>query len=515
VRRFLGRAAALALAGACMAGAQAERATWYISPQGDDGAPGTTEQAPFKTFRNAFARMKGGDELVLLDGTYSEAAGTGQISYTGPGPGSGGKASGQAPSGPDEANPTVVRARNPGNVTVEGRLFVGRSFRKDRNIVIDGLTFVGGGHLYNTDHVTLRNCGFHGLLAVGTRDHEQGNERNLIEDVWVWASGERIIAINYRALRNVWRRVVVRGDGCGRSECRGSSNPNVGITVYDSSDVSMQNIIVVDRVLAPGDSPYADFAVAQHTPGKWLFGRNEWLGTISLRAPDQGYYFEPDQGGTVDPTIRISNAIAWDAAGLGFNLDRAGTSLRLENLTARATHHDAVRVGSELTSGRLANVLVAGAGRYGINSGLQPEYVNVHGAAKGAYNLTRCAETCLSRDPLASREPALKHIVRIEEGSFLKGAGARGADIGANVVLRYGREGTRHGDEGFNILTNRALWPWPNEARIKKEMCADPKTRRGFCEAPSLTRYIWDYLGTRMPDDPYAIVRRPAKQGGG
>ena len=507
-RRVLALAVGLALACAGPAFAQGERGTWYLSPKGDDGASGKTAQAPFKTFKTAFLRMKAGDELVLLDGTYSEAAGTGHISYPGPGPGAGGKHSDQVPSGPDEARPTVVRAQNPGNVRVEGALFVGRSFRKDRNIVIDGLTFEGGGALYNTQHVTLRNCGFHGPLMVGTNDHDQGNERNLIEDVWVWASGQRIIAINYRALKNVWRRVVVRGDGCGRRECQGSGNPNVGITVYDSSDVSMQNIIVVDRILAPNDSPYADFAVAQHTPGAWLFGRNEWLGTISLKAPDQGYYFEPDE--TIDPTIRISNAIAWDSPGSGFNLARAGTNIRLENLTTRSIHYDGIRVASELTSGQIANALVAGAGRYGINAALRSTHVNVHGA-KGAYNQSKCADGCFDKDPRGGKDPALRYLVRIEEGSPLKGAGVRGADIGANVVLRYGREGTRFGDEGYNILTNAPLWPWPNEARIKAEMCADERTRRGFCNAPSLTRYIWDYLGNKMPDDPYGIGRRQAK----
>ena len=110
------------------------------------------------------------------------------------------------------------------------------------------------------------------------------------KNVWAWASGERIIAINYRAHRNVWRRVIVRGDGCGTPKCSGSGNPNVGFTVYDSHDVSVQNMLIVDRILAPTDSPYSDFAVAQHTADpRYYFGRNEWLGTLSLNSPDIGY----------------------------------------------------------------------------------------------------------------------------------------------------------------------------------------------------------------------------------
>jgi hypothetical protein len=39
--------------------------------------------------------------------------------------------------------------------------------------------------------------------------------------------------------------------------------------------------------------------------------------------------------------------------------------------------------------------------------------------------------------------------------------------------------------------------PWPNEARIKTEMCAG--VTRGFCSATSLTDYIWGYLGNPAP----------------
>ena len=60
----------------------------------------------------------------------------------------------------------------------------------------------------------------------------------------------------------------MRGDGCGTSGCSGSGNPNVGITIYDSADVSFQNVLVLDRVLSGSDSPYADFACAQHTNGR-------------------------------------------------------------------------------------------------------------------------------------------------------------------------------------------------------------------------------------------------------
>ena len=444
---------------------------WYLSPTGTDSADCRSAATACRSFASVFGRMPAGGELVLLDGTYSAAAGTGTMHWDN------GAASAQPPSG-SAASATYVHALNPGKVIIQGPLFIGRSFRKDSYITLRGLRFEGGGDLYNTSHVTIKDTGFHGAFGIGTNDHDDGNTDNLVEDVWVWASGERVIAINYRAHRNVWRRVVVRGDGCGTADCAGSGNPNVGFTVYDSHDVSVQNVIVVDRVLAPTDSPYADFAIASHTGGLYTFGRNEWLGTISLNAPDLGYYMEPDDGTAVTPTIKLSNAVAWNAAGGGFNLARSGNGNVLQNLTAHSLSDDAVRVAPELDgTGTLNNVVVLGSGRYGLNTAYPAAYVSLHGSfSEGAYNQTTPTHV-IAGDPRANG--SLKYITRIEAGSALKGQGAGGADVGANVLYRYGTDGTHFGDAGYDTLTTTALWPWPNEARIKAEMCA--ATTRGFC----------------------------------
>jgi len=480
-----------------------ERAVHYISPTGDDAVDGNTSSTPWKTFNHAFSNMGPGDELILLDGTYSEANGNGYISYLGTN-------SKQVPSGDSPANNTFVHALNPGKVFINGRLFVGRSTRKDSYIHIDGITFVGGGQLYNTDHVTVTNSGFHGPLTVGTNDHDYGNTYNLIQDVWVWAEQSRIIAINYRADYNTWRRVVVRGDGCNTSACLGSGNPNVGITVYESNHTSMQNIIVVDRILN-GGSPYGDFASAQHTPNKYLYGLNEWLGTMSINAPDAGYQLELDQNGTLDPTLKLSNAVAWNSHGMGVNIAISGTNNQLEHLTVGNPGSDGVRVAPEMTTGTLVNSVVFNAGRYGFNSKYKPSYIDVSNSGSSDFNQTSCSTGCIYTNPLADGTPSsIKYITRIESGSALTGAGSDGSDIGANVIYRYGIDGSRYGDAGYDTLTSTALWPWPNEDRIKNQMCET--VTRGFCSAGTqldgvnsitLTSYIWELTGNPMPTGIY------------
>jgi hypothetical protein len=391
-------------------------------------------------------------------------------------------------------------------VVVNGYLILGQSRRKSSHIRIQGITFEGGGTLYNTSHVTIKESGFHGPFGIGTNDHAQGNSDNLIEDVWVWAAGARIIAINYQANRNVWRRVVVRGDGCNASNCLGSGNPNVGITVYDSQEVLLQNVMVIDRILG-GGSPYSDFATAQHTPNPAFYlGRNKWQGCISVNSPDQAFYFEADA--VVGPTRSVRDCVAW--GGGGFNMGGQGIDDAFQNLTIHTIGGDTIRVAPDdsLRGGSIRDVVALGAGRYALNSKFAPTNACAAGSFTKLYNQTTPNGNLCQANPLA--DGSIRYPVRIEDGSPLKGRGTAGADLGANVVYRLGLDGSRYGDPGVETVTSTPLWPWPNEARIKAEMCAG--ITRGFCSngkrldgsnPVTLTSYVWELLGNPIPTGLY------------
>ena len=475
---------------------------YFLSPTGSDANDGQSPAAPWKTFAAAFSRMAGGDQLVLLDGTYSDAAGTGKIGCAGAYPCDGGPATAMPPSGMSLSAMTVVRSLNPGKVFVDGGIILGHRDLKSTHIRIQGITFKGGGTLYNTGFVTIKDSGFEGPFGIGTNDHAQGNSDNLIEDVWVWAAGARIIASNYRSHRNVWRRVVVRGDGCNASDCLGAGNPNVGITVYDSQEVLFQNVMVVDRILG-GGSPYADFATAQHTPdASFYLGRNKWQGCISIRSPDQAFNFEADD--VVGPTRSIRDCMAWGGGGL--NMGGEGIDDSFQNLTIHTVGDDAIRVAPDasLIGGTIRDVAGLGSGRYAINSKFQPTNACASGSFSSLYNQTTPAGNVCASDPLS--DGSIRYPVRIEAGSPLKGRGTSGADIGANIVYKLGINGSRHGQAGVEIVTANPLWPWPNEARIKREMCTG--TTRGFCSTGkrldgtnpvTLTSYVWELLGVPLP----------------
>ena len=475
-------------------------ATFFVSPAGDDSNSGRTEPSAWKSFSRAFNAMAPGDELVLLEGTYSETAGTGYISYLG-------ENSAQPPSGASLAAVTRVHARRPGTVKIIGALWLGRSFEKCSYVSIEGITFEGGGALYNTSFVTIRQSGFHdvslgsdAVFGIGTNDGEWGNTNNLVEDVWIWGRN-RAIASNYRADNNVWRRVVVRGDGCGSGQCTGSGNPNVGITVYDSANVSLQNVLVVDRILAGGTS-YADFATAQHTSGR-AFGNNEWLGTISLNSEDSCYIFEADETSLKNPAWRLHDVIGWNCTSTGFNASgEADSATELLNGTFLVRGGDgvAVRVPAEQARNTIARVIVTGTARYATNIGTDYTYFDQHGQwADGLDYAGRCVEGCKTSDPLQDgNPPSLRYPTRIEPGSLLKGAAA-GADIGANVEFRYGADGTFSGQPGYNELSSVPLWPWPNEDLIRADLCASET--RGLCSRQSLTEYVWTLLGNPVPPE--------------
>ena len=492
----------------------AEAMTYYISPSGSDANSGASESSPFKSFAKAFGKMASGDELVLLDGTYGEAQGTGYINYSGTN-------SGQIPSGISSAY-TYVHAKNPGNTKIMGSLFVGRSTRKDQFIRIEGITFEGnGGHsLYNTDHIIIKNSGFHdtsnneAVLGIGSNDGDWGNTYVLIEDSWIWGN-DRVTLIVYRSDHVVIRRVVTRNDGCNGGYCNSNSgNYMVGTTIYNSHHVSFQNVMAIDNIPGQGFGGAGDFYMAYHNNFIYPWHTNEWLGTISLNTQlSAAYGFDSDNiTSSVQPMATYKNIVAWNDpnpfnAQINCGSGCARQDVIIDGATLKASNGntgDGLRIGPTMGAGNnvAKNIIVTGNGRYGMNSVTLPSYVDASGSwSQGTYNQTTCSVGCKTSNPLT--DGSIKYITRIEAGSPLKGTGTTGADYGANVVNRYGAAGAFYDDPDFNALTNVPLWPWPNEDRIKKEMCTDSGVTRGFCGAQTLTRYIWEAAGNPIPAEIY------------
>lgn len=474
---------------------------YYLSPTGSDASNGLTPATPWKTFNKAFTTMVAGRRLGLLDGTYSSATGTGAINHVGTG------ASNQIPNGSAGAF-TEICSVNPGGAIIDGTggynsyaIFVGRLTRHDSYIKFRGMKCLTSVALYNCDHIYVKDVGAKYGIGIGTNDVSGGvtvpSSYNLIEDCWAWGSGVRLLSSNYQSHNNVWRRYVARKDGAGPT---GSGNPNVVFTVYNSKNCSVQNMISVDRLLV-GEQPYSDFATAQHDgvnpdTANFYLGGNEWLGCACINSEDTAYYFEGDtcQPGLTTWTLR--NCVAYPGE---MNLSPASFgppngSADVQNCTVLTGQFRMKNMG---VASILRNCIVANSPVWGVNIEAQTtaSYIDYYNNANG--NLGTISNG-FTFNPLSGAPASLVYPLRIEAGSFAKSAGLNGADLGANIIYRYGTDGAFYGDPGYNTLSTTLLWPYPNEARIKADMAAD--STRGFCAAgETLTHYLWNRLGGGSP----------------
>ena len=71
--------------------------------------------------------------------------------------------------------------------------------------------------------------------------------------------------------------------------------------------------------------------------------------------------------------------------------------------------------------------------------------------------------------------------------------------VGAQVLKRIGSANSIFGDHEFDSVTGEALWPWPNEERLRNDVCSGGITRGLCAQAGSLTNYVWSFLGSMPP----------------
>jgi hypothetical protein len=424
------------------------------------------------------------DTVLLVAGNYSTGTTDSLLIFDGD----------QLSNGKTSDSPTMVICTS-GVARIKGQIQFGTRSFKSRFICFENITFDGSVGLYNTEHIVFKNCGFRGVntsaFGIGTNDHDFGNSDNLIQDCYIWSINARICAINYRSDRNIWRRVLISGTGCSAPSCIGSGNPNVGFSVYESRDCSIQNVIVIDRLLDKG-SPYADFATAQHNDNAYFLQHCEWLGCMSINAPDCGFYFESDN--SQEPTILLQNCVAWNSHGPGFNVASNIASIDVENCTSGFSFHDGFRI-RDVKNGILVNLLVTNAGRFGLNTHLPSEFINIYKSKEDSYNDKKCVKGCYAFPPHTS---GLLHITGPTEDGALATKGKNNSFLGAVVRKRYGKDNTFFGDSGYNELSAIELWPYPNEKRIKLEMSKDI-THGFFGGNQSLTEFINSISTSKAP----------------
>lgn len=129
-----------------------EAEVFYVSPDGDDEADGLSVSGAWQSLEHALGRLKGGETLYLLEGTYGAPADALTL------------------EGAEDAGPVVVRGRGAGPVVIEGALTV----EGGPGLELNRLNFNGPVRLVGGAEVKVENCRFSGNEAGLTVEGVEG-----------------------------------------------------------------------------------------------------------------------------------------------------------------------------------------------------------------------------------------------------------------------------------------------------------------------------------------------------
>ncbi|MFO7955641.1 MAG: chondroitinase-B domain-containing protein [Candidatus Brocadiia bacterium] len=283
----------------------ASGATYYMSPDGDDGASGVSEAAPWGTFGHAFDTMEPGDTLLLMDGVYRQTLGP--------------KRSGEP------GKPITIRALNDGMATIDGE-FERVPVWIDRDwITVEGIVARNSRRtvysIMKGSHNVLRRCtGYNAnpdknAHVFGVTYPEA--QHNLLEDCAASGTGRKMFMF-FLSKHNTMRRCFAnwqRWDG--REHPRLPWPNGANLQFYGANHCTMENCIGVGRI--PAWWSVSMFAQANT---KSCIG-NRILGTIALNAgtnedggPRQwGERPDPCEGNVVHQGYRAPGLLLVTSAG--------------------------------------------------------------------------------------------------------------------------------------------------------------------------------------------------------
>lgn len=448
--------------------------SYYVSTTGNDNNAGSAS-SPFLTIQKGLSVLSPGNTLMIRDGTYGGSSNS-LINLPNGTPG----------------NTITIQAENEGNVILAAGLTMAHT---NSYLTFQGLRFqdsngraILGNHLKFFRNEFKGGCASGNCVntAVGTNDYNDTADI-LFEDNWWHGQGGRYNLLVYNANRVVVRRAVIRHDA-GWTDTKG--DPEAGLNFYNSSDCSAQNVVIVDNDLTYHTWQGAFYSVYNNSsPNATL--NNSWYGNIALNGRAVG--FRLDGNGPVTGIV-VQDMVMWDhesSAAMGSGSSVIGVTLN--RITAGTSKFSGASIGFEqyatTYAGTVTNAIVANtnADAFAVSMTYFDSFNNGNTSAGTGRVLY---------SPFTN---GLSYLTRIEAGSALKTAGSGGGQIGAQIVNRIGSSGTLQGESGWNVDTGTALWPFPFETRIKKELCTDPGITRGFCSSLSLTDYIHNYLGNGNP----------------
>ena len=473
----------------------AESATYYVGKSGSNanlcGAAQSNAVTSRKlTIASGLTCLSPGDTLVIGNGTYAESLAS-------------------VPNGSAGSGYITIQAETDDGVILTGGLSL---VHTNQYIVVTGLRFqdVGGTKVVLGNHLKFfRNEFKYGCPSdncvntqIGTNDFNDTADI-LFEENWWHGSGGRYTILLYNANRVILRRAVVRHDG-GWTDSKG--DPEAGITFYNTANSACLNCIILDSTLTYHAWQSAFYNV-YNSASPNSNANNSYLGSISLnnREPGNADGASMRFDGDVAQTGHlITDFVGWDTNWC-INISFASAISVAIN---RATCGNNTRTGTGYGFGSgssgsktLTNLIIANENTADL-SGPSATFFDTYNNGT-----TSSGTGQVTYSPFTN---GLLYLPRIEASTPLKTAGSGGGQMGAQIVNKIGTSGSLYGETNWNTDTGTVLWPWPNEARIKKDLCTDAGVTRGFCASTSLTDYIWQYLGNKSPINGSSDVTPPA-----
>ncbi len=386
-------------------------------------------------------------------------------------------------------------------------------FSSSAYVQIEGLHFKGKG-IKGGDGAYIKF--FRTSFDDGPNGNEyvfsSGGSYILLEDCFFYGPGGRQALAFYEADHIIVRRAVIRHDH-GWHSVDGKEEPTGVATIYNSNFVEFQNVILLDSYedpLSVGSNFWAGgVSFASNGPSNT---ENTIRGLISINV--QGTTHNFGGYGNIGPVSIYDEAVYADPS-----LPYSGYALVVMNngggnlKTATIDKATIVNYNTMVSLFGGPNFETTITNSIGQAITQVPFVINDGNNVLGSYNNCNGCEHTGSTSYDAAQN-GLLYLPRIETGSILATAGENGSQMGATIVNRIGVSGTLYGETGYNIETNQPLWPYPYEARIKKEMCEDMGETRGFCAAGNglngnpitLTSYIWEVLGNPCPSNIYGTL---------
>jgi hypothetical protein len=388
--------------------------------------------------------VAGGDTLIIKAGTYGNSLDA--IGNTGSGA---------------NGHWNIIKAETDGAVTITVPLDMGLI---DHYVQFEGLKWDSKTTKSVLGRfVKILRCGFKDgpatgnteNLAIGTNDATPGAQYVLVEDSYMYGSGSRYKMLVYNSDKVVLRRIVVRHQG-GWTDVLDPSDPEAGVSLYNSTNVLTQNVMVVDS------GGTANFAAAIYHPSN----------------------------NTPSANIRNVGAIVLNTKGVGVAWDDSATvtGMSLENSAIVGSTESSVVVNGGKKQVALKNLSIvntggSGTARYG------------HGTTVADFTIANSIVTGWTDDEFKNGITEKTLTTTAAPKWLTQPVGANGATI----LKRLGKPGTLYGEPGYDQEQTDNLWPWPNEVGIKESMCMDVSITTGFCAKSSLTQYVWGYLGNAVP----------------